>query len=75
MDGEVGEILRMLCTCDKRSREVVKATIRALIDTAPKKQRHKTALVAVLCLFYTNDSSVDTIVHEDIQEIDKRWIR
>ena len=37
MDGEVGEILRMLCTCDKRSREVVKATIRALIDTAPKK--------------------------------------
>lgn len=37
MDGKVGEILRMLCTCDKRSREVVKATIRALIDTAPKK--------------------------------------
>ena len=37
MDGEVGEILRMLCTCDKRYREVVKATIRALIDTAPKK--------------------------------------
>lgn len=37
MDGEVGEILRMLCTCDKRSREVVKATIRAMIDTAPKE--------------------------------------
>ena len=37
MDGEVGEILRMLCTCDKRSLEVVKATIRALIDTAPEK--------------------------------------
>jgi transcriptional regulator with XRE-family HTH domain len=37
MDDEVGEILRMLCTCDKRSLEVVRATIRALIDTAPKK--------------------------------------
>ena len=37
MDGEVGEILRMLCTCDKRSMEVVKATIRALMDTAPEK--------------------------------------
>ena len=37
MDAEVGEILRMLCTCDKRSKEVVKATIRALIDTAPEK--------------------------------------
>lgn len=37
MDGEVGEILRMLCTCDKRSLEVIKATIRALIDTAPEK--------------------------------------
>ena len=36
MDDEVGEILRMLCTCDKRSLEVVKATIRALIDTAPE---------------------------------------
>ena len=36
-DNEVGEILRMLCTCDKRSLEVVKATIRALIDTAPEK--------------------------------------
>lgn len=36
MDGEVGEILRMLCTCDKRSLEVVKATIRALIDTSLK---------------------------------------
>ena len=34
MDGEVGEILRMLCNCDKRSLSVVKATIRSLIDTA-----------------------------------------
>lgn len=34
-EDEVGEILRMLCICDKRSLEVVKATIRALIDTAP----------------------------------------
>ena len=37
MESEVGEILRMLCNCDKRSLAVVKATIRALIDTAPEK--------------------------------------
>ena len=37
MDDEVGDILRMLCTCDKRSLEVVKATIHALIDSAPEK--------------------------------------
>lgn len=37
MDDEVGELLRMLCTCDKRSLEVVKATIRALLDTASEK--------------------------------------
>lgn len=35
-ENEAGEILRMLCTCDKRSLKVVKATIRALIDTAPE---------------------------------------
>ena len=34
---EIGDILRMLCSCDKRSLEVVKATIRALIDTASKE--------------------------------------
>lgn len=33
---EVGDILRMLCSCDKRSLELIKVTIRALIDTAPK---------------------------------------
>ena len=36
-DDESGDILRMLCSCDKRSLEVVKATIRALIDTASEK--------------------------------------
>ena len=36
-DDEIGDILRMLCSCDKRSLEVVKATIRALIDTASEK--------------------------------------
>ena len=35
-ENEAGEILRLLCTCDKRSLKVVKATIRALIDTAPE---------------------------------------
>lgn len=35
-EDEIGEVLRMLCTCDKRSLEVAKATIRALHDTAPK---------------------------------------
>ena len=36
-EEEVGELLRMLCVCDKRSIEVAKATIRTLIDTAPKE--------------------------------------
>lgn len=36
-EDEVGELLRMLCACDKRSVEVAKATIRTLIDTAPKE--------------------------------------
>lgn len=36
-EDEVGEILRMLCACDKRSLQVAKATIQALIDTAPEK--------------------------------------
>ena len=36
-EDEVGEFLRMLCACDKRSIEVAKATIRALIDTTPKE--------------------------------------
>ena len=37
MDDEVGELLRMLCSCDKRSLEVIKVTIRALINTASEK--------------------------------------
>lgn len=36
-DSEVENLLRMLCNCDRRSIEVVSATIRALINTAPKK--------------------------------------
>ena len=37
MDDEVGELIRMLCSCDRRSLEVIKVTIRALVDTASKK--------------------------------------
>ena len=37
MDDEVGELIRMLCSCDRRSLEVIKVTIRALIDTASEK--------------------------------------
>ena len=37
MDEEVGDIHRMLCSCDKRSLEVIRVTIRALIDTASEK--------------------------------------
>lgn len=37
-DSEVDEILRLLSVCDDRSLEVVKATAKALIATAPKKQ-------------------------------------
>ena len=36
-DSEVEEILRLLSACDERSMEVVKATAKALIATAPKK--------------------------------------
>ena len=35
-DSEVENLLRMLCHCDKRSMEVVKATAKALISTAEK---------------------------------------
>ena len=36
-DSEVEEILRMLSACDERSLEVVKATAKVLINTAPEK--------------------------------------
>ena len=36
-DSEVENLLRMLSACDDRSLEVVKATAKALIDTAPEK--------------------------------------
>ena len=36
-DSEVENLLRMLSACDERSLEVVKATVKALINTAPKK--------------------------------------
>lgn len=36
-DSEVENLIRMLYSCDERSLEVVKATAKALIDTAPEK--------------------------------------
>ena len=36
-DSEVENLIRMLYRCDERSLEVVKATVKALIDTASKK--------------------------------------
>lgn len=36
-DSEIENLLRMLAECDERSIEVVKATIKALIETAQKK--------------------------------------
>ena len=36
-DSEVENLLRMLSACDERSLAVVKATAKALIDTAPEK--------------------------------------
>ena len=36
-DSEVENLIRMLYRCDERSLEVVKATAKALIDTAPEK--------------------------------------
>lgn len=37
-DSEVENLLRMLSVCDERSLEVVKATVKALIDTTLEKQ-------------------------------------
>lgn len=36
VDNEIGELLRMLCSCDRRALEVAKATIRTLIETKPE---------------------------------------
>ena len=36
-DSDVENLLRMLSDCDERSLEVVKATVKALINTAPEK--------------------------------------
>ena len=36
-DSEIENLLRMLSACDERALEVVKATVKALIDTAPEK--------------------------------------
>ena len=36
-DSEVENLIRMLYRCDERSLEVIKATIKVLIDTAPEK--------------------------------------
>lgn len=36
-DSEIENLLRMLSSCDDRSLQVVKATIKALIDTASEK--------------------------------------
>ena len=36
-DSEVEDLIRMLYNCDERSLEVVKATAKALIGTAPEK--------------------------------------
>ena len=36
-DSEVENLLRMLSDCDERSLEVVKATVKALINTASEK--------------------------------------
>lgn len=36
-DSEIENLLRMLSACDERSLEVVKATVKALINTASEK--------------------------------------
>ncbi len=36
-DSEIENLLRMLSACDERSLEVVKATVKALIHTAPQE--------------------------------------
>lgn len=36
-DSEAENIIRMIYNCDERSLEVIKATVKALIDTAPEK--------------------------------------
>lgn len=36
-DSEIENLIRVLSACDERSLEVVKATVKALINTAPQK--------------------------------------
>lgn len=36
-DSEIKNLIRMLYRCDERSLEIIKATAKALIDTAPDK--------------------------------------
>ena len=36
-DSEIENLIRRLYTCDERSLEVIKATAKALIETAPRK--------------------------------------
>ena len=37
VDDEIGALFRMLCSCDERALEVIKAMARVLIDTNPEK--------------------------------------
>ena len=36
-DSEIENLVRMLYGCNERSMEIIKATVKALIDTAPEK--------------------------------------
>lgn len=40
-DAEIENLLRLLCNCDKRSLTVIKATAKALIETATDKNYEK----------------------------------
>ena len=36
-DSEMESLVRMLCNCDERSMQIIKATIKAALDSQPKE--------------------------------------
>ena len=37
-DSEIEDLVRMLYSCDERSLEIIKATVKAALDSQPKEQ-------------------------------------
>ena len=64
-DSEMENLVRMLYNCDERSMQIIKATVRAALDSQPKELkradvRGKFSLVHRLCV-YASGSLMTTI--------------